>query len=259
MRIALGIEYDGHGFSGWQRQLGVETIQELVEKALSKVANHPVTIICAGRTDAGVHATEQIVHFESDAIRSHYAWVNGCNANLPSQIAVLWATEVSSEFHARFSAYRRRYRYIIYNRRIRPTFLATRTSWIYRPLDVSRMAAAAQHLIGEHDFNAYRAVGCQAKSPVRTLYDLDITRRDEMIFIDIRANAFLHHMVRNIAGVLVAIGGAERPIEWAREVLEQRDRTQGGITASPCGLYLMEVEYPEAFVLPKEQRSSAVW
>ena len=259
MRIALGIEYDGTEFSGWQLQQGVRTIQGCVEEALSIVADYPVRVHCAGRTDAGVHGAGQVVHFDTGAERSMRSWVFGANANLPKQIAVLWATPVSEAFHARFSAVRRRYRYVIYNRNVRPTFLAWRSSWEYRPLDVALMHEAAQYLVGEHDFSSYRAQACQAKSPVRSVYRLDVTRRDELVFIDIEANAFLHHMVRNIAGVLMAIGAGERPPVWAREILELRNRALGGVTAPPHGLYLMAVGYPEEFRLPQLGGGSAVW
>jgi len=259
MRIALGVEYDGTRFSGWQLQENVITVQGEVEKALSKVANHPVRIHCAGRTDAGVHGAEQVVHFDTDAERAMRSWVYGANANLPKDVAVLWATPVSEEFHARFSARRRSYRYVIYNRNVRPTFLAWRTTWEYRPLDEQRMHEAAQSLVGEHDFSSYRAQGCQAKSPVRTVLSVKVSRHGELIFIDIEANAFLHHMVRNIAGVLISIGAGEQPIAWAQEVLSVRDRALGGVTAPPSGLYLTGVGYPEEFVLPQIQASSALW
>lgn len=250
MRIALGIEYDGAGFSGWQYQEGVDTVQRRLEQALSKVANHPLRVVCAGRTDAGVHAIGQVVHFDSDAPRSMRSWVLGANANLPKEICVLWAQAVPEEFHARFSARRRAYRYVIFNRPVRPTFLAHRVTWDYRPLAPAPMAEAAQHLLGEHDFSSFRALECQAKHPVRTLYQLDITRDGQMIYLDAEANAFLHHMVRNIAGVLIAIGAGERPPGWAKQVLEQRDRTVGGVTAPAHGLYLTRVAYPPEFGIP---------
>lgn len=260
MRIALGIEYNGAAFSGWQIQDGgLRTVQGCLEAALSKVADHPVRVACAGRTDAGVHAIGQVVHFDSDAPRTMRAWVFGANANLPDEASVVWAQPVTEDFHARFSARRRRYRYVIFTRPVRPTVLAWRVAWDYRPLDEKRMAEAGAHLIGEHDFSSYRALCCQAKSPVRTVYRLDVTRQDDLIFIDIEANAFLHHMVRNIAGVLMAVGAGEREPVWAREVLELRDRTLGGVTAPPHGLYLMDVGYPEAFGIPRVSRTAMVW
>ncbi len=259
MRIALGVEYDGSAFCGWQYQDHSPSVQESVEKALSSVADHPVRVVCAGRTDTGVHATEQVIHFDSEAERSMRSWVYGANANLPKEVVILWATPISDDFHARFGAIRRRYRYVIYSRNVRPTFLARRTAWNYRPLDENRMAEASQFLLGEHDFSSYRAIGCQAKSPVRTIHQLDVSRKHELIFIDIEANAFLHHMVRNIAGVLMAIGAGERPVEWANEVLEHRDRTLGGVTAAPSGLYLTRVTYPDQFDLPQTDISAAIW
>lgn len=259
MRIALGIEYDGRPYCGWQYQDHSPSVQAEVEQALSNVAAHPVRVTCAGRTDTGVHAAEQVVHFDTEAIRDGKAWVMGTNTNLPNSVSVLWAQAVDETFHARFSALRRRYRYVIFNRPVRPAVLAGRVAFNFRRLDESRMRAAAQYLLGEHDFNAYRALACQAKSPVRTVYRLDVTRRDELILIDIEANAFLHHMVRNIAGVLMAIGTGELEPEWAKEVLDGRDRSLGGVTAPPDGLYLMEVVYPEVFALPRLPPSSALW
>jgi tRNA pseudouridine38-40 synthase len=259
MRIALGVEYDGSAFCGWQFQDHSPSVQGAVEQALSKVANTPLRVICAGRTDTGVHATEQVIHFDTTVERPMRAWIFGANANLPKEVAILWATPISDEFHARFSAMRRSYRYVICNRPVRPTFLAWRTTWEYRPLDVERMAAAGRLLLGEHDFTSYRAQGCQAKSPVRTVHRLEVTRSNELIFIDIEANAFLHHMVRNIAGVLMAIGAGERPVEWARQVLEQCDRSLGGVTAMPSGLYLTNVQYPPQFELPQARQSSLIW
>lgn len=260
MRIAVGVEYDGSNFSGWQYQKnGERTVQDEVEKALSKVANHPVRVHCAGRTDTGVHATGQVVHFDTEAVRDERAWVFGANTNLPKDVALLWTRPVSEEFHARFSATRRAYRYVIFTRHVRPTFLSYRVSWHYKPLDVERMAEAGRALVGEHDFSSYRAVACQAKSPVRTLHKLEVSSQGPFIFIDVEANGFLHHMVRNIAGVLMAIGDGDKPIEWAAEVLEARDRTLGGVTAQPYGLYLTEVGYPEEFGLPTLTHVPPVW
>jgi tRNA pseudouridine38-40 synthase len=257
MRIALGIEYDGSNFNGWQAQKsGVRTIQGAVEKALSAVAAHPVSVVCAGRTDTGVHATGQVVHFDSDAPRSSRAWTLGTNTLLPPDVSVRWAQPVAETFHARFSATARQYRYIILNQPIRPALLRNRASWQIRPLDVERMNAAAAHLIGEHDFTAYRAQQCQSKSPVRVMRRLTVTRYGDYLSIDVLANAFLHHMVRNIAGVLMTIGHGEREPEWAREVLIGRDRKLGGVTAPPQGLYLVAVEYPTEFALPPAPESA---
>lgn len=260
MRIALGIEYDGSDFAGWQLQEGeVRSVQGAVEQALSRVADHPVRVVCAGRTDAGVHATAQVVHFDTHAERSMRSWVYGANANLPKSVSVQWARPVGDDFHARFSAVRRRYRYVILNREVRPTFLAWRVAWEYRPLDETLMRRAARDLVGEHDFSAYRAVACQAKSPVRSLYELAVSRDRDLVILDLEANAFLHHMVRNIAGVLMDIGAGKQAPGWAREVLESRDRTLGGVTAQPHGLYLTGVGYPAHFDLPPLSPSGAVW
>jgi tRNA pseudouridine38-40 synthase len=259
MRVAVGIEYDGSKFNGWQFQENGVSVQEQVEQALSGVANHSVRVVCAGRTDTGVHAIGQVVHFDTPSQRSERSWVFGCNANLPKSVTALWAREVDEEFHARFSAQKRRYRYVIFNRNVRPTFLAYRVTWEHRPLDVERMNQAASHLLGEHDFSAYRASECQAKSPVRTVYHLAVTRKDDLVFIDIIANAFLHHMVRNVAGVLLAIGAGEQSVDWSRQVLQSRQRALGGVTAAPYGLYLMEVDYPSKFELPKMTGTQLVW
>ena len=251
-RIALGIEYDGSAYHGWQSQLqeGVATVQETLEQALSRVADHRVSVVCAGRTDTGVHGTGQVVHFDSEAIRDNKAWVYGGNSNLPPDICVRWAQPVSQDFHARFSAVSRRYRYVIYNHPIRPALFSRQLSWNYRPLALAPMQAAAQALVGEHDFSAYRGVQCQAKSPVKTVHSLELYQQGPVMVIEIEANAFLMHMVRNIAGVLMAIGAGFQPVEWAGEVLETRDRTAGGVTAPPYGLYLVGVGYPDKFGLP---------
>lgn len=259
MRIALAVEYDGSPFCGWQYQDHSPSVQAHVEKALSKVADQPIRIICAGRTDTGVHATAQIIHFDTEVERSMHSWVFGANANMPDSISLLWARPVSEEFHARFSAVRRRYRYVILNRRVRPALLANRAVWEYRPLDEVRMAEAAQHLVGKHDFSSYRALACQAKSPVRTLYQLTVSRQGELVILDLEASAFLHHMVRNIAGVLMTIGAGEQEAEWAKQVLDFRDRTLGGITAPSGGLYLTGVDYPPEFELPVLSPLSLVW
>ena len=250
MRIAAAVEYDGSGFHGWQRQADVETVQGCVEQALSRVADHPVSVHCAGRTDAGVNAIGQTIHFDSPAPRSMRAWVMGGNINLPGGVCLLWAQPVGDEFHARFSALARSYRYTILNRPSRPALGYSQLTWECRPLDVERMQATAVHLLGKHDFSAYRAVACQAKSPVRTLHRLNIERHGDRIVLDLTANAFLHHMVRNIAGVLISIGRGERDPEWAKQVLDGRDRTQGGVTAHPNGLCFMGVDYPRRFDLP---------
>jgi tRNA pseudouridine38-40 synthase len=251
MRIALGIEYDGSHFSGWQTQeAGVRTVQSCVESALSKVANHPVSVICAGRTDRGVHAFAQVIHADVEVERPMRAWILGATVNLPKDINVLWAQPVDNEFHARFSAKARHYRYIILNRPTRSAIYAKRVSWFCRPLDVEKMREASQYLIGTHDFSSYRAINCQAKSPVKTVHYINITQYEQQIRIDIGANAFLHHMVRNIAGVLMGIGVGDQPPAWAKIVLEARDRTAGGVTAQPDGLYFCKVDYPEQYQFP---------
>ena len=259
MRIALGIEYDGSDFCGWQFQDHSPSVQASVEHAVSQVANHSVRVVCAGRTDTGVHALNQVIHFDTEVERSERSWVYGCNANLPKGVAVLWAREMAADFHARFSARRRRYRYVIFNRHVRPTFLAYRVCWDHRPLDAERMQLAANHLLGKHNFNAYRAAGCQAKSPVREVYGLQVKRRQDMLLIDIEANAFLHHMVRNIAGVLMAIGCGEQAVDWSLEVLQSQNRRLGGVTAAPHGLYLTDVDYAPDYQLPKVEATQLVW
>jgi len=250
MRVAVGVEYDGSGYHGWQRQRDVESIQGCVERALSQVADHPVSVSCAGRTDTGVNAVGQTIHFDSPAKRSMRAWVMGGNVNLPAGICLLWAKPVGDDFHARFSALARSYQYTILNRPSRAALGFSQLTWECRSLDVTRMQAGARYLIGEHDFSAYRALACQAKSPVRTLRRLDVVRSGDRITLDLTANGFLHHMVRNIAGVLMAVGRGEREPEWVEEVLSARDRTQGGVTAHPNGLCFMGVEYPPQFALP---------
>ena len=250
MRIAMGIEYDGTHYHGWQTQKNAHSVQERLEQALSRVADHPVSVVCAGRTDAGVHGVGQVIHFDSDARRTERNWLKGVHVNLPHDISVTWVKTVPDSFHARFSAISRSYRYQILNRPNRSALWAKRATWVFQHLDEVRMAAAAQHLIGEHDFSSYRALACQAKHPVRTLHRLDVTRDGELIRIDATANGFLHHMVRNIAGVLIAIGKGEQPTDWSREVLGYRDRTLGGVTAPPDGLYLMGVRYPPELDVP---------
>lgn len=250
MRIALGIEYDGSAYSGWQRQRNGIGVQARVEEALSKVADESVEVTCAGRTDAGVHASGQVGHFDTSSERTSRGWLLGANSNLPDDINVTWAVAVDSSFHARFSALARRYRYVILNHLVRSALCRQRAWWVYEPLDCELMHAAAQALVGQHDFSAFRAAGCQASTPVREIKDLSVSRRDDWVVIDITANAFLQHMVRNITGTLVAVGsGAESP-DWARAVLRSHDRKQGGVAAPPHGLTLVDVTYPEEFALP---------
>lgn len=247
MRFAAVVEYDGSAFQGWQCQDDGPTVQGAVERALSRVADHPVRVIAAGRTDRGVHALGQVIHFDTEANRSLNSWVRGTNTYLPPAIVLRSVQQMSPEFHARFSATGRHYRYLTLNRRVRPAMFAGRLSWEYRPLAVERMQQAAGYLVGTHDFSSFRSVQCQAKTAVRDLHRLTVTRYGDVVAMDASANAFLHHMVRNLAGVLHAIGAGERPPEWAREVLEARDRSLGGVTATPDGLYLLRVDYPERF------------
>ncbi len=249
-RIALGLEYNGAGFAGWQSQPGQSTVQQALETALSRVADHPVGVVCAGRTDAGVHATAQVVHFDSEAKRTLWSWVLGANANLPATVAVNWAHAVADDFHARFSARSRSYRYLLLNRPTRAGLDADRVAWTHRALDVGRMHAAAQTILGEHDFSAFRAQACQARTPVRDLQRLDVVRDGDRIVFEVRANAFLHHMVRNLVGCLTAIGSGEREPGWLREVRDGRDRTMAGATAPAAGLYLVAVVYDAGHGLP---------
>ncbi|EKO3929866.1 tRNA pseudouridine(38-40) synthase TruA [Vibrio fluvialis] len=251
MRIALGIEYDGTQYYGWQRQREVKSVQEELEKALTVIANHPVEVQCAGRTDAGVHGTGQVVHFDTTATRKMVAWSMGANANLPKNIAVRWAKEVPDEFHARFSATARRYRYVIYNHMFRPGIMSSGVSHYHGELDVERMHRAGQFLLGENDFTSFRAVHCQSRSPWRNIKHLNVTRHERYIVIDIKANAFVHHMVRNITGSLIAVGRGEQEPEWIQWLLEAKDRRLAGATAKAEGLYLVDVDYPEVFDLPK--------
>jgi tRNA pseudouridine38-40 synthase len=249
MRIACAVEYDGSGFCGWQRQDHARSVQGDVEAALSKVADHEVRVICAGRTDSGVHASWQIIHFDSQAERSERSWVLGTNANLPDDAGLLWAREVDGDFHARFSAQARSYRYVIFNRDVPSALLHRRATWVHQALDVSRMREGARYLLGEHDFSSFRALACQAKSPVRTIHRLDIRRSGAYLYLDVEANAFLHHMVRNIAGVLMAVGRGVHNSHWVQDILNKRDRTQGGVTAPASGLYLVGVRYPQKYAI----------
>lgn len=250
MRYALGVEYDGSHFYGWQTQRETPTVQETLERALAKVANHPLRVTCAGRTDTGVHALCQVVHFDSDAERDARSWILGTNSNLPSSVCVRWLQPVDASFHARFSALARSYRYVILNRWIRPALDHGRASWQRRPLNHSAMHEAAQALLGEHDFSAFRSSGCKANHPVRELQRIAVSRAADRVEIEVTANAFLYHMVRNIAGSLMDVGLGERPVDWIAELLAGRDRRAAGVTAPPDGLYFTGVRYPENFGLP---------
>lgn len=250
MRIALGIEYQGSDFYGWQSQRDLSTVQGTLEDALSKVANETIYLHCAGRTDANVHALGQVVHFDTRAKRHIDAWIWGSNSHLPPSIVVRWARHVDYHFHARFKAYARRYRYVIYNNPIRPAILSNRVTWHYYPLDIEPMRVAASYLLGEQDFSSFRSSQCNSNSPMRNITFVDIQRQGEFIFIDIEANAFLHHMVRNIAGVLMKIGAGVKPASWMAEVLSAKSRRAAAETAPPDGLYLVEVKYPDPYVFP---------
>lgn len=246
MRYAARVEYDGTEYHGWQYQNEtLPTVQLVVERALSNVANHFVRVTCAGRTDTGVHASGQIIHFDSDADRSERAWTFGANANLPHDVAIHWIKPVTDDFHARFSAIARRYLYTIYNQPIRPALLRSTVTWQCLPLDESLMQLAANALLGEHDFSSFRASHCQAKSPIKTIEFLNVHRQADRVTLDIKANAFLHHMVRNIAGTLMAIGSGKQPVSWVKDLLEAKNRADAGVTASGSGLCLSEIFYPE--------------
>lgn len=251
-RIALAVEYNGSAYNGWQAQKNpvVKTVQSCLEKALSFVADHPVKVHCAGRTDSGVHASNQIVHFETNVVRSEKAWTFGANSNLPMDIAVNWAAAVPDDFHARFSATARTYRYLICNSAVKPALAYSQLTWVKPQLDSDVMHQEAQCLVGKHDFSSFRGAGCQANTPFRDVKKIDCISVGNLVIIEITANAFLLHMVRNIAGVLIAVGSGESERGWTREVLEGRDRKLGSVTAHPDGLYLVSVSYPDSFGLP---------
>lgn len=258
MRIALGIEYAGDAFQGWQSQAHGRTVQDHLEIALAAIAGHPVRLHCAGRTDSGVHATAQVVHFDTPSVRPLYGWVRGVNNQLCSPVAVRWAVDVGEDFHARFCAVSRRYRYIMHNAPVRPALLAGRVGWFHPPLDEQAMIEAACCLEGWHDFSAFRAAGCQAKSPVKLMHEARVRREGEYLIFDFWANAFLHHMVRNLVGALVYVGKGRYPPGWMAEVLAARDRSQAGLTFPADGLYLCGVEYAPHWPLPGEGRIIAV-
>lgn len=250
-RVALAVEYQGSHYHGFQSQAtGVKTVQQALEVALSAVADEPITLVCAGRTDAGVHATAQVVHFDTLAERPEKAWVKGTRAHLPADISVRWAMPVPPGFHARFSAQSRTYRYLISDRSSYSALTHSQITWSRKKLDLAAMREAARCLEGEQDFSSFRASQCQARSPVRRVDYIHLARRGDLIVVEIKANAFLHHMVRNIVGVLMAIGAGERPVGWMAEVLAARDRRRGGVTARPYGLYLVDVGYSAHFGLP---------
>jgi len=254
-RLASRIEYDGSAYNGWQSQshhghTDISTVQQQLEKALGSVASDGIRVHCAGRTDAGVHGHAQIVHFDTPVRRAPKAWVLGANATLPPDIRVHWAVPVDREFHARFSATARRYRYVIANTPIRPAMLTGQVTWYRYPLDEDLMHREAQYLLGEQDFSAFRAAACQSSTAMRNVYTLTVSRRGNLVVVDVKANAFLHHMVRNIVGSLIAVGSGRQPAGWIGQLLRGRDRTAAAETAAPDGLYLVEVDYPPGFGLP---------
>jgi tRNA pseudouridine38-40 synthase len=256
MRIALGLEYDGSRFLGWQTQPGGGTVQDTLQSALGVIAGAPVGVTCAGRTDRGVHALEQVVHFDAGALRPESAWVRGVNALLPESVAVQWAREVPSEFHARYAARARTYRYVLLNRAVRPALAARHAGWFHLPLDLAAMRTGARHFLGEQDFSAFRSAECQAATPVRTLHSLEIEARGERIDFVLRANAFLHHMVRNIVGTLVHVGAGKQPPDWVAEVLRSRERARAAPTFAAEGLYLERVEYEPHWNLPRRAQAA---
>lgn len=258
-RIAVCVEYCGQNYHGWQQQHHANSVQAELENAVSRVADESVKVVAAGRTDTGVHATAQIAHFDTSATRSAHEWLRGVNTYLPDDIVLIWATEVDMAFHARFKAAERSYRYVIHNRRVRPGYLHGLVTWHRPELDVLRMQSGADGLTGTHDFSAFRAAGCQNRNPVKTIHKLSLQRSGEWISLDITANGFLQHMVRNIAGVLIKIGEGRATPEWAAEVLRTQDRTQGGVTAPPDGLYFSGATYPPEFELPPTPPACCFW
>lgn len=250
MRLAIGVEYAGNRYAGWQSQPHAPSVQAEVERALASVAAHSVQLTCAGRTDSGVHALGQVAHFDTPAVRPIRGWVLGANTALPDDVALQWAAVVPDDFHARFSAVARTYHYVILNRPTRSPVWHGRATWIHAPLDADAMHAAAQVLIGVHDFSAFRAAECQSRVPTRRLDRIDVRRNGEFIVVEVTANAFLHHMVRNLVGTLLEVGDGSRPPEWVREALESRDRARSGPTAPADGLYFARVDYPERFGVP---------
>lgn len=250
MRLAIGIEYDGTAYNGWQRQQNGRGVQERVEQALSIVADEAIVTTCAGRTDTGVHAAGQVAHFDTSCERSDRGWLLGANSDLPDDVNVNWVRRVDNKFHARFSATARSYRYLIFNWPVRSSLCHRRTWWVHKSLNERCMHDAAQLLVGNHDFSAFRAAGCQASTPMREIRLISVRRDDDRVVLDITANAFLQHMVRNIMGTLAAIGCGDQPAEWLAEVLESKDRKHGGTAAPPHGLTLVRVDYPDTYDLP---------
>lgn len=260
MRYAACVEYDGSAFSGWQTQKhDVRTVQECVEAALARVANHDMPIITAGRTDAAVHATHQVIHFDSESERSEFAWCRGTNRFLDHDVRLKWVVAIDGDFHARFSALSRSYRFVIYNAPVKSALHRKLATHEYQALDETLMQSGANYLLGEHDFTSLRAAGCQAHSPIRTMQSINVRRKGPWVWFDVTANAFLQHMVRNIAGCLIEVGTAKRKPEWIGELLESCDRTKAGVTAPPHGLYLAGVKYPDEFKLPTYLNNVSYW
>jgi len=262
-RIVLGVQYDGANWHGWQTQPDGQTVQDQLEAALKSFAQQEINTVCAGRTDTGVHALEQVVHFDTLLDRDMNSWVRGVNTFLPPSIAVRWAKEVptscGTDFHARFSATARQYQYVLYNHPVRSPMLATRAGWVFRPLVLDRMQEAAAHLIGQHDFSAFRAAQCQANSPVKTLHAITIEQRGDLFLFTLQANAFLHHMVRNIMGSLIVVGIGNQPPDWIKTVLEGHDRAAAAPTFMPDGLYLAKIDYDPKWDLPQAPIVNALW
>ena len=260
-RWVAGVEYNGALFKGWQTQIHHpgRSVQASLEKAISKVANHEVGIVCAGRTDSGVHASAQVIHFDSNSPRTEHGWKMGINTNLPDGVCVDWVRPVDSDFHARFSAVSRRYRYFIMNKPVKPGLMHDQVTWWRRPLDANKMHDAAQYLLGKHDFTSFRASDCQANHPNRTMIDISVKRVKNWVVLEVCANAFLYHMVRNIAGVLLPIGQGSKPVAWCQEVLEGQDRKLAGVTAPGGGLYFVDVDYPGYPNLPIENTGPAFY
>ncbi len=258
-RYAACVEYCGWRYAGWQRQKHAASVQEAIERAISRVANHPVTVVAAGRTDAGVHACGQFLHFDTPHRRQSVNWLRGVNTWLPDDISLIWTQPVTDAFHARFHAQGRHYRYIMLNREVSPSYLHGRVTWYRWPLSLKTMQSAAESLLGVHDFSAFRAAGCQSRNPVKELRRLDIGQTGHWIWFDVSADGFLHHMVRNLVGVLCAIGqGRERP-QWAQEVLMSRDRKNAGVTLPPDGLYFVGADYAPRFGLPPPPPVCRFW
>lgn len=259
MKWALGVEYLGQHYCGWQRQRHCKSVQFFVEQALSRIAAETIEVFCAGRTDTGVNAIGQVIHFETTVERPVRAWLEGANTHLPDDIRISWVKPVDKEFHARFSAFARQYRYVIFNRPVRSAVLSGRVTWERKPLNEELMHLSAQSLLGEHDFSSFRAAECQASHARREIEFVKVARRGDFVFIDIKANAFLHHMVRNIAGTLVQIGRGEAPVEWVTTLLELKDRTKATVTAPATGLYFVNAFYPSEFAIPQTSINEVLW